>query len=427
MLAGLPTRAENAPNPQAQQDQKTQLEQQLQQIENQISQYQQQLTGIQSQKKSLQRKISSLGIEKASLNLKIQETNLSILGLDAQIQQTQDGIDLDNKKISALKNQMTGILKQLYTLEQVSTVEILLSNNNFSDFFDQLNNYESVDANLAAVVAQVKVQTADLQQKQSLASAQQTQQKNMLAIQGIQSQALSEKTSEQNTLLRQTKGQESNYQALLQDNQKQAAAIRSRIYELFGTNGQVTFGQAADIAKLTSQQTGVSAAFLLAILTQESNLGKNVGTCNRPGDPPAKSWKNVMKPDRDQQPFVEITKELGLNPDTTPVSCPMFRHGRQFGWGGAMGPAQFIPSTWMGYKDQISAITGHLADPWNIKDAFLAAAIKLKADGAGAASGEWDAAMRYFSGSTNVRYRFYGDNVMALTNRYQADINNLGN
>jgi len=192
-----------------------------------------------------------------------------------------------------------------------------------------------------------------------------------------------------------------------------------------GATAQVTFGEAVEIAKWASSHTGVRAAFLLAILTQESNLGKNVGTCNRAGDPPEKSWRMVMKPDRDQQPFQQITTDLGLDIETTPVSCPMRQNGKQVGWGGAMGPAQFIPSTWMGYKDKVAAITGKTADPWDIKDAFLASAIKLKAGGAGTVQGEWAAAMRYFSGGTNPRFRFYGDNVVTTANRYQQDIDAL--
>ena len=59
------------------------------------------------------------------------------------------------------------------------------------------------------------------------------------------------------------------------------------------------------------------------------------------------------------------------------------------------------------------------------RDAFLAASLKLKADGAGTQSGEWAAAMRYFSGSTNTAYRFYGDNVVTLAEQYQNDIDQL--
>jgi membrane-bound lytic murein transglycosylase B len=199
------------------------------------------------------------------------------------------------------------------------------------------------------------------------------------------------------------------------------------MYELLGVGTQINFGEAVTIATWVEGVTDVPAAFLLAILTQESNLGKNVGTCNRPGDPPEKSWKVVMKPTRDQEPFKTITSELGRDPDITPVSCPMKnKDGSQMGWGGAMGPAQFIPSTWMGYRARVAAITGKAADPWDIRDAFVAAALLLKSNGADETrDGQWKAAMRYFSGGTNTRYRFYGDNVLATTAKYEQDIKDL--
>jgi len=102
------------------------------------------------------------------------------------------------------------------------------------------------------------------------------------------------------------------------------------------------------------------------------------------------------------------------------------KNGKQLGWGGAMGPAQFIPSTWIGYRDRVATLTGKKADPWDTRDAFVAAALLLKANGAnGTKDGYWKAAMRYFSGSTNTRYRFYGDNVLALTAKYEQDIKDL--
>ena len=90
-----------------------------------------------------------------------------------------------------------------------------------------------------------------------------------------------------------------------------------------------------------------------------------------------------------------------------------------------IGP--FIPSTWMLYKDRAAAITGKTADPWNINDAFLASGLYLADYGAAQQTynGEWRAAMIYFSGSTNTRYRFYGDSVMSLATKYQADIDTI--
>jgi membrane-bound lytic murein transglycosylase B len=303
---------------------------------------------------------------------------------------------------------------------------VFIAEDNLFDAFDSIERNSQIFASLKDVldkIQQVKIQLD--QQAQSLIQ-QQDEAKNLLSIKTLQQQKLSGSVSAQSSLLKETKGKESNYQTALSDSRKRAIEIRNRLYQLLGVSTQITFGQALEIAQWASDQTGVRAAFLLAILTQESNLGKNVGTCNRPGDPPEKGWRVIMKPDRDQQPFLIITKGLGMDTDITPVSCPMHdSNGDQIGWGGAMGPAQFIPSTWMGWKDKVSAITGKTANPWDIRDAFIAAALKLKAGGAGTKSGEWAAAMLYFSGSTNVRFRFYGDSVVAMANQYQIDIDSL--
>ena len=96
-----------------------------------------------------------------------------------------------------------------------------------------------------------------------------------------------------------------------------------------------------------------------------------------------------------------------------------------------MGPAQFIPSTWALYKNRLAEIIGSAADPWNIRDAFFAAAVYLADVGATKKTYEyeWCAALSYFSGSCSlsnqVRYEFYGDSVMALAKQYEEDISKI--
>jgi len=410
------------------QDEKTQLEQQLQDIENQITQYQQELSGIKGEKNTLQNKIKQLQNQQTTINLQIRATNLQISKLDSQLDETQISIDESTAKIQRLREQMAQFIRAINEYDNYPVLYAILTSDNLSDIFDEMERYFQMSSGLSNLFGQVTEAKNQLNQRAQTLAQQQEDAQNLLAIKTLAQQKLSGSVNEQNSLLQETKGRETTYQSILSSAQKKAAEIKNRLYQLLGVPTQVTFGEAVQIAQWASAQTGVRAAFLLAILTQESNLGKNVGTCNRPGDGPEKGWRVIMKPDRDQEPFLQITGELGRDPDVTPVSCPMHdSKGRQVGWGGAMGPAQFIPSTWMGYKDKVSAITGKTANPWDIRDAFIAAAIKLKAGGAGTVSGEWAAAMRYFSGSTNLKYRFYGDNVVAIANQYQSDIESLSN
>ncbi len=411
---------------QAVEKQKTQLQQQLQALETQINQFEKELVNIKGQKNTLQNKIDQLKKQQAALSLRVKATTLQMNEMAQQISNTQALINRNQARASVLASQIGEHLRFIEQHDHHSLLFLFLSEHTLFDFLAEMQKYKHLSVSLTSILSQTKHVNEDLATDKKQLNEQQDSVQQLLTIQQLQQQQLNGSASEQSALLKKTKGKEKNYQASLLDSKKQAAQIRTRLYQLLDVGKQITFGQAVDIAKWVSAQTGVRASFVLAILTQESNLGRNVGTCNRPGDPASKSWKVIMKPERDQTPFKLITSELGLDPDTTAVSCPMRdKKGKQIGWGGAMGPAQFIPSTWMGYKDKVTAVTGKRANPWDIRDAFLASAMKLGAGGATSVSGEWAAAMKYFSGSTNPRFRFYGDNVVSLAEQYQKDMDEL--
>lgn len=407
-------------------DEKTELERQLQEIENEISIFEQELSTIKGEKNTLQNKIKQLKAEQSSINLQIKSTNLRISDLDNRIADTKLAIDGNIVRIEELRQDMADYIRIIKKYDDFPLLYVILTQDNWSRVFDEIERFFQISARLNTLFEETGRLKSILNQRAEILAETQNEANNLLSMKVLQQQQLAGSVSEQNMILAKTKGRESEYQSVLKDTQKRAVEIKSRLYQLIDVSAQITFGEAVIIAKWASEQTGVRTVFLLAILTQESNLGKNVGTCNRANDPPEKSWRVVMKPERDQEPFRQITAELGMNTDTTPVSCPMRdKKGNRIGWGGAMGPAQFIPSTWMGYKNKVAAITGKTANPWDIRDAFIAAAIKLKAGGAGTKAGEWAAAMRYFSGSTNIKYRFYGDNVVKMADQYQDDINEL--
>lgn len=412
------------PNPT---DERKALEDELKALEEKIAQYEKDITKTQQEKKTLQNQISILKNKIQKLDLQIKQNKLMIGDLGLQIKDTESSIDKTSQKIEDLKSKLSVILRSIWEEDQKSEVEVFLAEANLSGFFNDLVALESLNLKNKELLEEIKSLKLSLEDQKKSLDEEKSDLEQLARIQLLQKQENQSIKEQQETLLEQTKGKESEYQKMLEASKKRAAEIRSRIFELIGVPKAPTFGEALDIAKIVSAQTGVRPALLLAVLTQESNLGNNVGQCYLVNADTGegvristgKKEPRTMNPTRDVPNFLEIAKELGKDPYKLPVSCPM-----NFGWGGAMGPAQFIPSTWMLYRDRITAITGKLADPWNIRDAFFATGLYLADYGAKSQTydGEWRAAMIYFSGSTSTRYRFYGDSVMALAKQYQADI-----
>ena len=395
------------------------LESQLAEIESQIADYESRIEGYRAQGKNLQDEINRLEAQIAKLNLQIKAINLSLEKLDKEIQNTKNQISQTESEIDLYKEGLGNSIQSLYEKDGEGLVEIILKNPQLSDFFGDLNNLLAVQDNLRITLQKVVEARQRLIDQREVLALERSDAAALKSYQDSQKENIKKAQTEKTTILKDTKGKESEYQKLVTEKKKTAAEIRKQIFQLLG-GGELEFEEAYRLASLAEAATGVRSALILAVLDRESALGKNVGRCD---------YKTAMHPTRDIPVFLKIIKELNLEKDLgagiVKVSCA----NSDGAYGGAMGPAQFIPSTWVLYKDRVADLTGHNPpSPWNNSDAFVATALYLKDSGAagGSLSKEREAAARYYAGSRWKLYLWtYGERVITQAQQFQDDIDIL--
>ncbi len=393
------------------------LEEELRRLEKEIDEYDKGIQRTRQEKASLERDISLLESQIQKLALQLKATDLQIKRLSSRIRDTQSAIYESQLKIARKKEALANSLQAIYEADQVSLLEMLLSGNNISDFFANVNAIYALQLRVRTELDQVYALKKVLEDQESILIDAKEEQVALLLIQQAQKEDADNLKKTKSQLLTLTQGKEALYQQLKQKAIKTAAEIRAQLFRLRG-GGELSFGEAYAFAKEAAALTGVRPALILAVLSQESAFGRNIGRC---------TWRNVMHPTRDQPAFLQITEELGIDPDKMPVSCPILSDGS---YGGAMGIAQFLPSTWMLYKERIQKIVGHIPSPWNPRDAFIATALYLADAGATSQTfeAERQAAAKYYAGSRWQRFlRSYGDRVMNLAEKFQEEINILEN
>lgn len=405
--------------------QKAELQRQLDELEAQIADDEATVAAYRKQGSTLSAEIKSLNAKIATLNLKIKAVTISLNQLNREIVENTEQITTTEQKLDLNRQAIAATLQSVYENERVSLVAVLLQNPNLSDFFNDINNLMDVQASLTDTVAQInELKNQLLSEKEDLAIRKSTA-AQLKAIQDAQRKATLDTKTQKDQILAVTKGNETKYQQIVIAKKQTAAQIRNQIFQLLG-GGQMTFEQAYEFAKYAQSATKVPASFLMAVLDRESKLGYNVGRCSyktamSPGIPPRAKRDDIT-------PFLKITAELGLDPDTTQVSCA----NSDGAFGGAMGPAQFIPTTWMLYRDRIASITGaNPPSPWKNSDAFLGTALYLKdamaaCTGATYGSGNGQikcAAARYYAGGGWSKFiSSYGSATLARKKQFDEDI-----
>ncbi|MBI2609934.1 lytic murein transglycosylase [Candidatus Giovannonibacteria bacterium] len=411
--------AQSSVNPVSVNQRRAQLEAELAQIEKEIANYQDSIKTKQAEARTLERDISILEAQIAKSKLEIKARNITIGNLQGSIEDKSKVIGELTDKIEKEKETLAELLRRLQELDQVSMLETVLVYRNLSDFFVQADSLNTLQSSIQNSVRKIKIDKAETEDVKKDLEERRAEELELKDIQVMEQKRIQQRESERKTILAETRRSEKEYQKVLTNKAKDAASIRSQLFMLNGSPA-IPFAKALEYALTAEKSTGVRPAFLLGIITEESNLGANVGTGN---------WKEDLSHARcakQRTAFQDITSRLGLNPDFVPVSKRAW-----YGYcGGAMGPAQFIPTTWLLYEDRIAAATGHNPpNPWDPRDAFVASALLLSDNGAASRTykAEHTAALKYLAGSnwSKPAYRFYGDEVMAFASKYQDQIDLL--
>ena len=422
-------------------ERKERLQRELEGVERQILKQQVLVEDKQLERQSLERDLEILDAQIQKARLGIQARAVAIEQLGDQIGDKEAIIDELGNRLERQRQSLGQLLRKTQEIDDFSLVEVILSEEDLSSFFEDLESFQSIKSSLNESVELLKSIKSDTEEQKESLEGKQLSEFEMKRMQEAEKQEIEAREDEKEVILEVTKGQEEVYQELLEEQQKTAAEIRAQLFELSGGGAAIPFPDAVALAEFAGTQTGVPTSLILAILEQESAYGSNIGTCVYDD---LVEGRAVMHPDRDQPIFKVIAEELGFDPRSQQVSCPWIRNGERLGWGGAMGPSQFIPSTWAIYggfvnngngwgydkgSDVIRIHTGKNgpSDPFNNQDAFMATGLLMRDNGGagGSYKAEWTAAIRYFagwSGASNPVNFPYGDNVMARKSRLENEI-----
>lgn len=403
---------------------RAEFERDLAKLEKEASELDTHLQTTLNEKRTLASETETLTSEVKRRELEIKRLTLAIRKAGIDIQNKSAGITELSRKIGKNREALAASLFTLNNYDQSNAVTILLRNRSFSDFFMTLYNIEKIQANIETNLDEFKEEREILANKKAELEEFRKDQQELSALQEFERRSLAQKKAEKDELLRLTKGKEALFQQLLQSKKKDIATLKSQLFYLEKTG--ISAEEAVRLATLAANRAGIRPAFLLALLEVETgkqfedgviSVGSNLGTGN---------WKRDQydcymalgrraTAEAEKNAFFKITSSLGLDPDKMPVS-----RKPNYGCGGAMGPAQFIPTTWLLFEQKVAALTGHNPpSPWNVEDAFTASAVFLAQSGATSktTAGEIRAAKTYISGNPRcTRYicNSYSNRIISL-------------
>jgi len=205
---------------------------QISALNQEIALYEAQLKTTTTQKKTLQNKIDQLNLQRKKLNATINVTMNQIGTTQKQIVQISSNIDQKQFSIDQNLAGLAQSLRSLHDTEKQSLALALLSSENLSDAWQDMEALAIVQDAVAANIALLAEEKRSLSESKEDAESKKQQLQRQQSTLANQQGQLDATRKAQSELLAETKSQESSYQKILAQKKAQQASFEAALNNL---------------------------------------------------------------------------------------------------------------------------------------------------------------------------------------------------
>jgi len=340
--------------------------------------------------------------------LQLERTLLTLSLNQEESAKTAAQIQLLREQIDVNREQLRSTIRSLYQHDQISLVDLILSSDSLGIVLTEQRAYHELQQRIVELIQQLRASEQLLGEHQVQLLERQEELDNLKSLQARQQGELDNQRQAKQRFLSSKQEQQAEYEDLVTEALMARREIEQKIFTLQSVGLQLSLNDVFSAARYASGLTGVRPALLLAIIKVETNVGQWLGSGTFPDD---------MHP-ASRDAFLRLTSKLGLNPYQTPISR---RPTSYQGWGGAIGPGQFMPDTWERLEPRLASLMSKQPDPFQLPDSLVAIGLMLADRGAGDPGKEFEAVGRFLAGPNWQYHTWYSNRVLAVAEEYAKE------
>ncbi|MDD5342681.1 MAG: peptidoglycan DD-metalloendopeptidase family protein [Patescibacteria group bacterium] len=202
---------------------------QLEALQAEHETYRKNLAIKQQEALTLSSQVSSLEDQLKETEVEVQITETEIDTLRLQIREVKNKIDEREDQINDQKTRLAQLIRKLNTYQNKNLLEILIKENKFSKFFNQLNYLEETEGYIKKSLDEVKVLKQQLEGVQTDLESKETELEEKKNSLKAEKEELEGQKTYKDQLLTDTKESEAQYQELLEAVKSEQVSVNSEI------------------------------------------------------------------------------------------------------------------------------------------------------------------------------------------------------
>lgn len=201
-------------------------------LQKQSQSYQKMVDKAQSQVRTIKGDINDLSYQISNLTNEISRTDNSIERATLEIEKFALEIQKIFEEIDETKRQTSKLLSKLYRFERVSSAELIISGQSFSDFWDAQQYLANFQSSFNTLFSQMQLLGKELSQKKQDQEAQKAELEGLKKQKELQQGILDQERGDQKTLLAQNQQEQQRYQSQVVQTEKTRQNIIKEILNI---------------------------------------------------------------------------------------------------------------------------------------------------------------------------------------------------